>query len=164
MQSQQLFIKMALDAWNKENAKVDKIFDTFTEEQVKSEVAPGRNSGLYLLGHLVAVNDAMIPLLGFGEMLYPNLQNIFISNEDKSGLEKPSMAELKKCWHDINASLNKHFSEMQPGDWFTRHNSVSPEDFLNEPHRNKLNIIISRTIHQSYHLGQLVFLNATVAA
>jgi hypothetical protein len=43
-------------------------------------------------------------------------------------------------------------------EWFTRHNNVSAADFANEPHRNKLNIIINRTNHTSYHLGQLVYL------
>ncbi|MEO8146318.1 MAG: DinB family protein [Bacteroidia bacterium] len=156
---QQVFIKMALDAWQKENAKVDKLFASHTDEQLMAEVAPGRNSGIYLIGHLTAVNDAMFPLLGLGEKLYPQLENVFIANKDKSGLEKPSVSDLKKYWNEINAKLSQHFNEMQPDDWFTKHNSVSAEDFAKEPHRNKLNIIISRSIHQGYHLGQLAFLN-----
>jgi len=47
---------------------------------------------------------------------------------------------------------------MQPTEWFTRHTSVSEEDFIKEPHRNKLNVLITRATHQSYHLGQLIYL------
>jgi len=36
--------------------------------------------------------------------------------------------------------------------------AVSDEDFSKEPHRNKLNVIINRTNHMSYHLGQLILL------
>ena len=32
------------------------------------------------------------------------------------------------------------------------------EDFIKEPHRNKLNIILTRTTHLSYHTGQLALL------
>ena len=160
MQTQeQVFIKMALDAWQAQNAKVDKLFSTLSDEKLSSEIAPNRNSGIYLIGHLTAVNDAMLPLLGLGEKLHPELENIFIKNADKAGLEKPSVVELKKYWNEINLKLTQHFNEMKPDDWFTKHNSVSAEDFAKEPHRNKLNIIISRTIHQSYHLGQLAFMN-----
>jgi len=34
----------------------------------------------------------------------------------------------------------------------------SAEDFAKEPHRNKLNIIISRTSHLQYHTGQIALL------
>ncbi len=36
--------------------------------------------------------------------------------------------------------------------------AVTAEDFAREPHRNKLNIVLNRTGHVSYHLGQLVLL------
>jgi hypothetical protein len=61
------------------------------------EISPGRNSGVYLLGHLTAVSDGLLPILGFGERLYPQLENIFLKNPEKSGLEKPSIDELKQC-------------------------------------------------------------------
>jgi hypothetical protein len=44
--------------------------------------------------------------------------------------------------------------------WFERHTSVSEEDFLKEPHRNKLNVLLNRTNHQSYHFGQMILLQA----
>jgi hypothetical protein len=47
---------------------------------------------------------------------------------------------------------------LKPEEWFEKHTAVSAEDFINEPHRNKLNIIITRTSHLNYHTGQLVLL------
>jgi len=44
---------------------------------------------------------------------------------------------------------------MSVADWMGRHMSVSEEDFAKEPQRNKFNVLIGRTNHQSYHLGQL---------
>ena len=153
-----VFIKMALSAWETYNERVKKLLDTLTDEQLLAETAPGRNSGVYIIGHLVAISDGLFPVLGFGERLYPGLDKIFLDNPDRSGLEKPSINELKEYWNKVNAKLADHFSQMTADEWFTRHNKVSEEDFAKEPHRNKLNIIVNRTNHTSYHLGQLIYL------
>lgn len=158
--SQDLFIKMVISAWETQNTRVDKLLDTLTDEQLTAETAPGRNSGHYLIGHLTAVTDGMLPLLGVGEKLYPQLATIFLTNPDKSGLEIPSLAVLKTYWKNVNDAIRQHTSKMQADDWFAKHTAVSDEDFSKDPVRNKLNIIINRTNHQSYHLGQLVYLVA----
>ena len=156
--SKAVFIKMALSAWETYNTRIKKLLDTLTDEQLLAETAPGRNSGIYIIGHLVAISDGLIPILGFGERLYPELDKIFLDNPDKSGLEKPSINELKQYWNRVNAKLADHINQTTADEWFTRHNKVSEEDFAKEPHRNKLNIIINRTNHTSYHLGQLIYL------
>lgn len=156
----ELFVKMAVDAWNTQNSRLSKMLETLTDEQLSAETAPGRNSGTYLLGHSVAVNDGLFPLLGFGERLYPELDEPFLKNPENSNLDKPSLAELKGYWDKVNGELAKHIATMKPEDWFKRHNSVSEEDFSKEPHRNKLNILINRANHQSYHLGQIAYLKA----
>jgi len=153
-----LFIKMVIDAWETYNKRLDKLLDSLPPEQLWADTAPGRNSGIYLAGHLLAVHDGMLPLLGFGEKLYPHLENIFLTNPDKSGFEMPSPEELKKYRDAINAHLSTHIRQLAPEDWFTKHSAVSEEAFAKEPHRNKLNIVINRTNHLSYHLGQLAYL------
>ena len=158
MDKQELFIKMIVAEWQKQNARLDKLFETLSDEQLAADTAPNRNSGTYLVGHLTAVNDGMLPLLGFGEKLHPELENIFLTSPDKSGLNRPSLAELKNYWKEINTTLARHINQVKPDEWFTRHTAVSEEDFAKEPHRNKLNILINRTNHQSYHLGQLAYL------
>ncbi len=56
-----LVVKMAITAWEAQNTRVTKMIDTFTEEQWLTAIAPGKNRGIYLLGHLTAVNDNLIP-------------------------------------------------------------------------------------------------------
>jgi len=70
----------------------------------------------------------------------------------------PSINKLKEYWNNVNTKLTDHINQMPSDEWFTRHNKVSEADFAKEPHRNKLNIIINRTSHTSYHLGQMVYL------
>ncbi len=159
MQTQnELFVKMALDAWNIYISRTNKLAESLTDEKLQNEVSSGRNSGLYLLGHLAAVHDAMLPLLGLGNTLYPELENIFIKNPDKSGIPKPSIKQVRENWKAINDTLSSHFAKMSADDWFKKHNAVSEEDFKKEPHRNKLNLLMNRTNHLSGHYGQMIFL------
>jgi hypothetical protein len=154
----QIMVKMALDAWNAQLKNGNDLLEKLPDEQLMNEVAPGRNRGIYLLGHLIAVHDRMLPLLGLGEQLYPQLNEPFLKNPDNAKAAMPSAKELRQYWKNINSTLADHFSKMQPDAWFQKHTSVSAEDFAKEPHRNKLNILLSRTNHLSNHLGQLVFL------
>lgn len=153
-----LFIKMAIAAWQTQNTRVDKLLEAYTDEQFKAEIAPGKNTGVYLIGHLAATNDALFPLFGIGPKLYPQLHELFQTTPDKSGLTFPSLADLKKYWKEINEKLTQHFNQYDATDWFSKHTAVSEEDFAKEPIRNKLNVLLNRTTHQGYHLGQLVLL------
>jgi hypothetical protein len=155
----EVFIKMVISNWQTQSSRLNTLFDKLTDEQLAAETSPGRNTGVYLLGHMAAVHDGMLPLLGFGDKLYPELEEVFIKNPDKAGLPKPATSTLRECWKKISATLDSHIDAMEPEEWFTRHNSVSEEDFAKEPHRNKLNIIINRTNHLSTHLGQLIYLS-----
>jgi uncharacterized damage-inducible protein DinB len=155
----ELFIKMVVSNWELQNARVNKLIAKLSDDQMNAPTAPGRNTGTWILGHLIAVNDGMITLLGLGERLFPELEAAFTGELNKPGVVTPPLADLKKQWDTLNAKLTAYFSALPAEEWFTGHTSISPEDFAKEPHRNKLNILINRTNHQSYHLGQLIYLD-----
>lgn len=154
----ELFIKMVLDAWNQKVNQLNKLFGELSDEQLERQVAPGKNSGTYILGHLAAISNRMIPLLGLGDEVNPALYDTFVEKAEKEIINRPSVQQLRKDWDQVNARLSQLFSEVSPDDWFKRHNSVSEADFVSQPHRNKLNVIINRTNHLDYHAGQVVLL------
>ena len=154
----ELFIKMVLSNWELQIGRMNNLLSKLSDEELSAQTAPGRNTGVYLLGHLAAVSDGLFTFLGVGERLNPAMDDIFLRKPDNSGIEKPSIVELKEYWNKVNALLADKIGQIQPDVWFTRHTAVSEEDFVKEPHRNKLNIIINRTNHLSYHLGQLAYL------
>jgi hypothetical protein len=158
MPNTQLFVKMALDAWNTYIKRSSDLFNSLTDEQIAQETSPGRNTGAYLLGHLTAVHDRMIEHFFLGERLHPELDEVYLNNPDKSGLAMPAIGTLREYWATVNETLANYFNNMQAGDWFERHNSVSPEDFATQPHRNKLNLLMNRTSHLAYHYGQAIYL------
>ena len=154
----ELFIKMVMSNWDLQVSRMNSVLAKLSDEELSSPTAPGRNTGVYLLGHLAAVSDGMFTFLGLGEKLNPAMDELFVRKPEDSGLEKPSIADLKEYWNKVNALLSEKMSQLAPEEWFNRHTAVSEEDFAKEPHRNKLNIVINRTNHISYHLGQLVYL------
>jgi hypothetical protein len=154
----EIWVIQILNAWNAQIESADNLFNLLTDEQLQQEVAPGRNTGIYLLGHLTAVNDGLLPLFGLQEKLYPQLENLFLDSPDNSGLEKPGINDLRNYWREVNKQLSDHIQQFSINDWLQKHNSISAADFAKEPHRNKLNVLLHRTGHLAYHLGQLAFL------
>ena len=100
----------------------------------------------------------MLPLLNLGESQFPELVSSFIRTPDDAGNDKFTVKELREFWKGANAELAKQMDKLSPEEWLEKHSSISEEDFANDPHRNRLSVVISRTNHVSYHLGQLVLL------
>jgi hypothetical protein len=157
MRTEQVMLKMVFDRWNGALKNWDTTLNALTDEQLQKEIAPGKNRGIYLLGHLIAVHDDMFALLGMDKM-YPELYGTFIKSPDKAQTDIPSAQDLREKWRKQCETLNARFESIQPAQWFEKHTAVSAEEFVNEPHRNKLNIIVTRTTHMAYHTGQLVLL------
>ena len=155
-----LFIKMVLDNWHTYVKRTDDLFNELSDEQLMTQIAPGRNRGIYLLGHLTSVHDRMLSLLGFEKDRYPELEEPFITNPDNPDAKFPEISQLKAQWKEINEALASHIQKLKTDQWFERHNSVSEEDFKKEPHRNKLNVLINRAGHLASHYGQLLFLKS----
>lgn len=63
--------------------------------------------------------------------------------------------ELTTKWKEIVGELDQAFKAMSESEWLARHTTVTEEDFKKEPHRNKLNVLLSRITHKASHLGQI---------
>ena len=156
MGSEGSYTALGLKVWKAQVDRADKLFGTLSSEQVLQEIAPGRNRLLYLWGHLTAIHDAMLPLLGMGKRLYPEFDVAFVINPDESQTVTPSHEEIRGAWITVNGELPRGFEEMQQSDWLQRHSAVSEAEFGTDPSRNRFSILLSRTNHLSYHLGQAV--------
>jgi hypothetical protein len=154
MTNEELFLAVALNAWKGNIERADKMFSGLSEEELLKEVAPGKNRLIYLWGHLTATHDAMLPLLGLGRRRHPEFDVVFISNPDKTQAGVPSAELVRKAWVEVNARLFEGIASISAADWLKKHAAVSEEDFLKEPLRNRLAILLSRTNHLAYHLGQ----------
>jgi hypothetical protein len=156
MNAEQTLVASAILAWNQQLERAQKLFLPLNDAQLRKEIAPGKNRLIYLYGHLVAVHDGMRPLLDLGPRLHQELDAPFLSGKDRSvpDTELPSAADLKRMWDEVHDSLHKGFGAFTAEDWARKHTVVSDEDFAKNPLRNRLAILLSRTSHIAYHLGQ----------
>src|ERR1700733_4301547 len=143
-----------LNSWKLIISRFDKTLGDLTNDELQHQIAPGKNRVFYLLGHLTAVHDRMIPLLGLGERLHPELDDTYITTSDRV-LEDPlSATELRRAWAEVNRKLTTAFAEFTLQDWLQKHEAVSEDDFVRDPSRNRLALVMNRTNHASYHSGQ----------
>ena len=93
---------------------------------------------------------------GLRDRLHPEFDVAFVSNPDRSRADIPSHEQVREAWNVVNAELWKGFEKMSWNDWVQRHSAVSEEDFAKDASRNRFAVLLSRTNHLSYHLGQAV--------
>lgn len=156
MSSEHLMIQSALANWKLTIQRATSVLFEFTEEQFYREIAPGRNRPIYILGHLVAMHDAMLALLGLGERSHLDLDEIFIKTSDSAVASTPSAEELKTYWTEVNHDLFERFQTLTAEQWLQRHMAMSDEDYSKDMTRNRFSVLLNRTNHTAFHVGQLV--------
>src|SRR2546425_4623548 len=104
MGNEGIYVALGLKVWKAQIERADKLFGSLSSEEVLREIAPGRNRLLYLWGHLTAIHDAMLPLLGLRERLHPEFDVAFVSNPDKSQAAIPSHEQVRG--HGTPSMLN----------------------------------------------------------
>jgi len=154
-------IKIALNGWSANLKQAGGILASVPDARFLEPIAPGKNRGIYVLGHLLAVHDNMATLLG-GTRYFANLDDLFIKNPDSGANNYPAMVELRKSWSDLHGQLTTFLNGLSAEDWYGPHSRIAQEDFGKQPERNKLSVLASRNIHFGYHLGQLVLLKDSV--
>ena len=155
MDQKTILTQIVLNTWQNQVDRCTAFVNSLTDQEFMKEVAPGKNRGIYLVGHLAAIHDAMPEILGFGKRAYPELHSVFINEADRAIEKIPSVAELKNIWTAVHERLKNEFAKMSAESWFSRHESMTDADFEKDPTRNKLSVLNTRTAHLAYHCGQL---------
>lgn len=154
MTTEEMLAAAAVNSWKLVIGRFDGAVASLSDENLQKQVAPGRNRLLYLVGHLTAVHDRMFALLGLGERLHPELDEIYIANPDQTLPDSISPSVLKQAWSEVNSKLIAAFQKLTPQQWLEKHTAVSEEDFAKDPTRNRLAVLLSRTNHAAFHTGQ----------
>ena len=141
--------------WSTYNARMKKLFDTLDDAHFYQPIAEGSNSPSWILGHLVDTEDGLLKILGISERLFPDLEKIYHHERGSNQTGHLTKQELLTKWQVVSAALDKAFRSWSEAEWMSRHTLVSEEDFKKEPHRNKLNVVLTRLAHKASHLGQI---------
>jgi uncharacterized damage-inducible protein DinB len=160
MQTKEIAVKMVLSGWKNGQDKIEKALAMLSDDDMDMELMPDGNSVSWVVGHLAAVNDSLLTILGLGEKLNEDYFDYFLN--DDSPVKVPTVAQTRDYWRVTIERLNDAMAELSAEDWFDKHTTVSAEDFAKEPHRNRLNVLLSRTYHLNHHYGQLALVLKTI--
>ncbi len=155
MTNEELFAATTVKTWATVLSRVDKMFSSLSDEELHARIAPGRNRVYYLLGHLNAHHDLLLPQLGIGARLHSELDETFISNPDGALPDAFAASDLRQMFAEVNTALSTGLQAMSAADLLKRHGLVSEEDHTKEPLRNRLALLEIRTAHAMYHAGQI---------
>jgi uncharacterized damage-inducible protein DinB len=132
------------------------VISQLSDEDLEQEIALGRNRVLYIVGHVAATNDRLFPLLGIGQRTYRGLDSVYIDQPDRAVDDPISSSALKAASDDVARRITEALETFTPEEWLEKHTAVSDEDFAKDPGRNRLAVVLSRTNHMSYHVGQIM--------
>jgi len=145
--------------WREMRDWVNMYLDELTDEELKSEIVPGHNHGVWILGHLVASDDTLSEYLGKGPPLFPETQ-VFAQTSVLKPVEScPSPAELREQWKKVCEKNDAVYRELRDEELSEPHAMIAgnyEDDFF----KTKQRIIIFWTLHQVHHAGQLALLLA----
>jgi DinB superfamily len=154
MTNEEILGVTVLNSWRLVINRFNKTLSELSDEQLQQQAAPGRNRVFYLLCHLTAMHDRMFPLFGIGDRLHTELDEPYIGHSDRVLADPLSATELRRAWTSVNDKLTRAFEGFTLEDWLQKHTAVSDEDFIRDPMRNRLAVVMNRTSHASYHAGQ----------
>ncbi len=148
-------LDICLLQWDIYNRRTLKALDAISEEDLHKPIVPGGNAPSWLMGHLADTDDALLELFGVRNRMFPELAKIYHHERGSNHVGHLSKEELSTKWKAILTELDCAFKRWSESEWHSRHMAVSEEDFKKEPHRNKLNVMLSRVSHKASHLGQI---------
>ena len=160
MHTEESLAKTVLNSWKSVNHRFNEVISQLSEEDLKKEIAPGKNRVLYILGHVVGTNDRLFTLLGIGERRYHDLDSAYIDQPDGAVDDPVAPSALTTASNDVARRITEALQRFTPENWLEKHTAVSDEDFAKDPGRNRLAVVLSRTNHVSYHLGQIMLVHS----
>jgi hypothetical protein len=87
----------------------------------------------------------------------------YVMPKSKSGLVLLVESAITLPWgklrDDDNSRLLTGLASFSAEEWLQKHASVSEEDFAKDPSRNRFAILLSRTSHIAFHLGQTALIS-----
>lgn len=131
----------------------DWIISSLSEDDLKKEIAPGRNHGVWLLGHLITCEDDFALFMGKGEITYPAYHDMFAEETKPLPFENyPPVSEMREKWKEMLKKNKKIYDELRDEELHEAQAQLKGEnDFC----KTKEDVAVHWQLHLMYHAGQL---------
>lgn len=133
---------------------------SLTDDEIKVSLAPGKNHGVWILGHLIQSEDELSIFLGRGPYLYPENEQLFSQGSKLQDVGSyPPVEILRKQWENVKSKNDSLLSGIRDEELNEPHCGSLPDSFEGEDFfRTKGRCIMIWNLHQMYHNGQLAVL------
>jgi hypothetical protein len=137
---------------------VNMYLDAIKDDELMIEIVPGRNHGIWILGHLIASDDDLSLYINKEPMLYPELQELFKQGSTLQDINKyPPIPELREKWKKVCEKNEKLFSQITD-EMLDQYHEMITGDPEKDYFKTKEVVIINWTLHQIHMAGQLALL------
>jgi hypothetical protein len=137
---------------------VEMYLDAVSDEEFKIEVVPGRNTGVWILGHLIVSDDDLSLYITKEPILFPELQTTFKQGSSKQDPETyPSVSELRQKWKSVCAKNDKLFNELND-EILDQYHEMIQGDPEADYFKTKERVLVNWTFHQIHMAGELALL------
>lgn len=151
--------KQFFEQWKAMVEWVNENLELLTDEELQAELSPGKNHGVWLLGHIIESEDNLSVYLGKAPRLYPEYEAIFGQRSKLLPVgEYPLVALLRSQWVGVVAKNETILSQMPDAEWNEPHAKLQPGEEETDYFATKGRCIMIWILHQNYHNGQLSLL------
>lgn len=140
---------------------VNLYLNSLTDEEFRMELSPGKNHGVWILGHMITSDDDFSVYMGKGELLFPEYRELFGQGSKVQSVGNyPGVATLRQQWNMIIEKNKNIYEELRDEEFDDPHGNLSEDKdgFF----KNKGEVIMAWQLHQLYHTGQLGILVSRV--
>lgn len=151
-------VNVYFDFWKSMVGWVNMYLNGLDNEDLKMELTPNGNHGVWILGHLIASEDDLSEYLGKGVMLFPDYQNMFKQKSQVQEVGKyPAIDLLRDHWQQVCNKNKDIYLKLTDSELTEAHEKIDgniEDDFF----KTKEGCIKNWILHQMHHAGQLAVL------
>lgn len=151
-------VNVYFDLWKSMFGWVNMYLNGLENEDLKMELTPKGNHGVWILGHLIASEDDLSEYLGKGVMLFPDYQDMFKQSSQLQATENyPAIDLLRDQWQQVCSKNKNIYLKLTDHELAEPHEKIegNPEDDF---FKTKEGCIKNWILHQMHHAGQLAVL------
>lgn len=146
--------------WKSMVSWVNMYLNGLDDEDLKMELTPNGNHGVWILGHLIASEDDLSEYLGKDPMLFPAYQDIFKQGSKLQTVEAyPAIDLLRDQWKQVcdkNMDIYQKLTDVELTEPHEKIEGKIEDDYF----KTKEGCIKNWILHQMHHAGQLAALRA----
>lgn len=128
------------------------------DDELLIEIVPGRNHGVWILGHLIASDDDLSLYITKEPILFPELQEFFKQGSTLQEIEKyPPIPDLREKWKKVCEKNENVFNQLTD-EMLDEYHEMIKGDPEQDYFKTKEVVLINWTFHQIHMAGQLALL------